>query len=62
MNSDQGVQKELLYVNELVLINMKKTKLMMTDTRLVRRSGRWPCSVCKKGVSSNFVFCVFCEH
>ena len=29
------------------------------DTRSVRSSGRWPCSVCKKGVSSNSIFCVF---
>ena len=32
------------------------------DTGSVRRSCRWPCSVNKKGVVSNSIFCVFCEH
>ena len=42
-------------------MNMKKPKLMVSDydTRLVRSSGRWPCSVCKTGVGSSSISCVF---
>ena len=43
-------------------VNMGKTKIMVSgmDLDLLKKSGKDPCGVCQKGVSSNAIFCGGC--
>ena len=45
-------------------VNTKKTKIMISkrDYLPLRQSGKYPCSVCCKGVGINSIFCKFCKH
>jgi len=44
-------------------VNMNKTKVMISGERqMVRQKDvRWPCGVCRKGVSSNSIQCSSCQ-
>ena len=44
-------------------VNMKKTKIMYSGPNLASLvdSGKWPCSVCRKGVGNNSILCVSCN-
>ena len=43
---------------------MGKTKIMVSGVNLqtLRNSGKYPCSVCRKGVGSNSIYCAGCSH
>ena len=45
-------------------VNMGKTKIMVSRVKLqtLKDSGEYPCSVCRKGVGSNSIYCVGCSH
>ena len=45
-------------------VNMGKTKIMVSGVNLqtLKDSGEYPCSVCRKGVGSNSIFCAGCSH
>ena len=45
-------------------INMGKTKIMVSGVNLqtLKDSGEYPCSVCRKGVGSNSIYCAGCSH
>ena len=45
-------------------INMGKTKIMVSGVNLqtLKDSGEYPCSVCRKGVGSNSIYCARCSH
>ena len=45
-------------------INMGKTKIMVSGVNLqtLKDSGKYPCSVCRKGVGSNSIYCAGCSH
>ena len=43
-------------------VNSKKTKFMLLGSENLKDSGAFPCSVCRKGVSVNSVFCSTCFH
>ena len=45
-------------------VNMGKTKIMVSGVNLqtLKDSGKYPCSVCRKGVSSNSIYCAGCSH
>ena len=47
-----------------VRVNMRKTKIMISGVELqtLRDSGKYPCSVCRKGVGSNSIYCSGCLH
>ena len=55
--------KERIVSNGLK-VNITKTKVMFSGNGIVppSTSGIWPCSVCRKGVGSNSIFCNFCTH
>ena len=44
-------------------VNVGKTKWMVSGENAVgeERSGRWPCSVCRKGVGRNSLQCMECQ-
>ena len=44
--------------------DIAKTKVMVSGNGIAppSTSGKWPCSVCRKGVGSNSIFCNFCTH
>ena len=44
-------------------VNASKTKIMKCRAGMgqVKKSGKWPCSVCRKGVGSNSICCVDCK-
>ena len=44
-------------------VNIGKTKVMICerDTGQIAESGKWPCSVCRKGVGRNSIFCNDCK-
>ena len=44
--------------------NMRKTKIMVgrVDLQSVKDSGKYPCSVCRKDVGTNFIYCTGCLH
>ena len=44
--------------------NMGKTKIMVSGVNLqtLKDSGKYPCSVCRKGVGSNSIYCAGCSH
>ena len=44
-------------------VNMGKTKVMRCRVKGVQaeNSGKWPCSVCRKGVGRNSIRCVSCN-
>ena len=44
-------------------INMGKTKVMICgkDLDTIKPSGKYPCSVCRKRVRKNSVFCTSCD-
>ena len=51
--------------NRGLRINVKKTKIMHSsylDDRLPRKSGKFPCGVCLRGVGRNSIYCSFCKH
>ena len=43
-------------------VNIAKTKVMVSGNGIIppSTSGKWPCSVCRKGVGNNSIFCNFC--
>ena len=45
-------------------VNMGKTKIMVSGVNLqtLKDSGKYPCSVCRKGVGSNSIYCDGCSH
>ena len=45
-------------------VNMGKTKIMVSGVNLqmLKDSGKYPCSVCRKGVGSNSIYCAGCSH
>ena len=45
-------------------VNMTKTKIMMCDTNSGKQleKGKYPCSVCAKGVGRNSIVCAKCKH
>ena len=45
-------------------VNLAKTKIMMSSCSSgePRDQGKYPCSVCRKGVGSNSIFCGVCKH
>ena len=45
-------------------VNMGKTKIMVSGVNLqtLKDSGKSPCSVCRKGVGSNSIYCAGCSH
>ena len=45
-------------------INMAKTKILISDHDLEAKSDpvKWPCSVCRKGVGKNSIYCMGCKH
>ena len=45
-------------------VNMGKTKIMVSRVTLqtLKDSGKYPCSVCRKGVGSNSIYCAGCSH
>jgi hypothetical protein len=45
-------------------VNIDKTKVMVSGNGIVppSTSGKWPCSVCRKGVGNNSIFCNFCKQ
>ena len=49
--------------NKGLCINMGKTKVMICgkDLDTIKRSGKYPCSVCRKRVRKNSVFCTSCD-
>ena len=44
-------------------VNMDKSKVMVTGKEVQDRikSGRWPCSVCGRGVGVNSIICTRCD-
>ena len=49
--------------NKVVRVNMEKTKVMICGKGLdtIKPSGKYPCSVCRKGVGRNSIFCTSCD-
>ena len=45
-------------------VNMGNTKIMVSEVNLqtLKDSGKYPCSVCRKGVGSNSIYCAGCSH
>ena len=45
-------------------VNASKKKIMKCRAGMgqVEKSGKWPCSVCRKGVGSNSICCVDCKR
>ena len=45
-------------------VNMGKTKVLVSNRRLTanREEGKYPCSVCLKGVDKPAIFCATCKH
>ena len=45
-------------------VNMGKTKILISGVNLntLKDSGKYPCSVCRKGVGSNSIFCSGCSY
>ena len=45
-------------------VNMGKTKIMVSGVNLqtLKDSGKYPCSVCRKGVGANSIYCAGCSH
>ena len=45
-------------------VNIPKTVFMISGTGLdvLKDSGRYPCSVCRKGVGANSIYCTGCAH
>ena len=45
-------------------VNMGKTKVMVSGRGIVppTTSGKWPCSVCRKGVGNNSISCTSCQQ
>ena len=45
-------------------VNMGKTKIMVSRVNLqtLKDSGKYSCSVCRKGVGSNSIYCAGCSH
>ena len=45
-------------------VNMGKTKIMVSrvNLQMLKDSGKYPCSVCRKGVGSNSIYCAGCSH
>ena len=45
-------------------VNMGKTKIIVSGVNLqtLKDSGEYPCSVCRKGVGSNSIYCAGCSH
>ena len=45
-------------------VNMGKTKIMISgvNLRTLKDSGKYPGSVCRKGVGSNSIYCAGCSH
>ena len=44
--------------------NLEETKIMISgvDLQMLKNSGKYPCSVCRKGVGSNSIYCTGCLH
>ena len=45
-------------------VNMPKTKVMIceADSNPLKKSGKYPCGVCRSGVGSNSIYCSTCSH
>ena len=45
-------------------LNTRKTEIMISrvDLQTLKDSGKYPCSVCRKGVGSNSMYCTGCWH
>ena len=45
-------------------VNTGKIKIMVSGVNLqtLKDSGKYPCNVCRKGVSSNSIYCAGCSH
>ena len=45
-------------------VNMGKIKIMVSGVNLqtLKDSGKYSCSVCRKGVGSNSIYCAGCSH
>ena len=45
-------------------VNMGKTKIMVSGVNLqtLKDSGKYSCSVCRKCVGSNYIYCAGCSH
>ena len=54
--------KECMEVKGLKM-NIGKTKVMVSGKNCggVERLGKWPCTVCEKGVGSNSIRCIGCS-
>ena len=67
--SQEELERKLsLWKREIELkglrVNMKKTKIMHSryGTNQRRKTGKWPCGVCLKGVGINSIFCTTGDH
>ena len=63
-----GLPSEVLYVDDLVLghkqwSNLADVWLMVGSSggKMIVNSGKWPCSVCEKGIQANSVQCTVCK-
>ena len=70
------INQTLLYLHRLNLawtegmeskglqINIGKAKCMFSDATMVskRQTGKYPCSICHKGVGSNSLYCNSCRY
>lgn len=45
-------------------VNMGKTKILCSgkNMNILKDKGKWPCSVCRKGVGQNSIYCASCSH
>ena len=43
-------------------VNMGKTTVSGVNLQTLKDSGKYPCSVCRKGVGSNSFYCAGCSH
>ena len=65
---DELVQKIELWKNGMeakgLRVNMPKTKVMIceADSNPLKKSGKYPCGVCRSGVGSNSIYCSTCSH
>ena len=47
---------------KVLRVNIRKTKIMISrvDLQTLKDSGKYPCSVCRKGVGSTSIYCTGC--
>uniref|UniRef100_A0A0L8I963 Reverse transcriptase domain-containing protein n=1 Tax=Octopus bimaculoides TaxID=37653 RepID=A0A0L8I963_OCTBM len=54
-----GCPWELLYADDLALIAESLSEL--EEKLQVWKEGRWPCSICRKGIGRNSIRCTWCK-